>query len=459
MVVELIILVCLVILIVSIVPIWRFHVVITVWLYARRSFIRKLALYNAKMIGRFRTGLRNRWIPPIVLLIFTAIGVWLIQSLQNFNPEKGTGFQGVLSEFVQAPLRWLLLKFYDFITHVWNQWEIILATYTLILLLAWVIRARKRVVIEEFTDYGSGQSAEVVSGLARLLVVKLGQLRDLYRVVDEQRAIPTSVWVNQSIDATIKVGDVTEFLKDAISTQSELSLGPIKIPIGTLVSLLGRFAQGPRIVGSLHKDGNLLILTAQQFDGKRSRNWRVETSLPQSAQQAKDSLSAMIDELACRMFTDLSLNGSVRWRATAKFNEALRAYRDCLRTPKERRTNLAKAERGLIETLAEDQKFNMAYYNLGVVYTELGQIDAAEDAFFKAINQNPGSWNALYALAVNRFQKASKAEDALKAEGEQKEQLSLEIAFDDGEQKYTYKSIVDLYQRVIELRPASVVIL
>ena len=447
-------------LIVVLVLLSRFRTVIFVWLYAKSSVIRELALNCSKMIGRLRYTMKRRWILPVVLLFFTAFGVWFFESLQKFQPEKGAGFQGAFQQILAAPLNWLLLQLYDFITQVWTQWGIILAAYALILLLMWVMRARKRVVIEEFSDYGSGQPKEVVCGLARLLVAKLGQLRDLYQVVDEQRAVPTSVWVNQSIDATIDVGDVTELLKNAVSTQSELSLGPIKIPVGTLISLLGRFAQGPRVTGSLHNDGNLLILTAQHSDGKHSHNWRVEGILPQAGQEAQgvpvqgkqvpESLDAMVAELACRMFTDLSLNGSVRWRATAKFNEGLHAYRDCLRTPRDRTTNLTKAEKGLIETLAEDQKFKMAYYNLGVVYTELGQADAAEDAFLRAINQNPGSWNALYALAVSRFQTASQKDESEPGDLHTPEDVS-----DDGTQKTIYMSVDESCKRVIELKPGS----
>src|SRR5205085_10542305 len=100
-------------------------------------------------------------------------------------------------------------------------------------------------------------------GLSTLLVVRLSKFHDLYHTVDEQRAIPTSALENEAIDATISVEDIGTVLKNAVSAESTLSLGPLKIPVGTLLSLLGSFMQGPRIIGSLYKDSDMLILTAQ----------------------------------------------------------------------------------------------------------------------------------------------------------------------------------------------------
>src|SRR5947209_482052 len=160
----------------------------------------------------------------------------------------------------------------------------------------------------------------------------------------------------------------------AFNVQSKLSLGPLEIPLGTLMAMVGRLVQGPRIVGSLHKDKDCFILAAQKIGGKQSYRWQVERPISLVAATNGNSYNFvdMAAELACRMFTDLALNGSVRWKATSSFSEGLRAYRECLRTPKDRIANLKEAETKFIETLAEDIQYHLAYYNLGVVYTELG---------------------------------------------------------------------------------------
>ena len=357
------------------------------------------------MVGYISYRMTSEWIPPIFWLVATAILVWLSTADYTVINKQG----------ILAWLRTLnVTSLLNVLSAIGSKWSTILLVYTILLLIWWVWQAGKRVVIEEFVDYtitSGDDSKSAVKGLATLLVVRLGQLRDLYQTVDEQRAILTSVWVHQSIDATIDVEDVSQFLQSAVSAQSEFSLGVLKIPVGTLMSLIGRIVQGPRILGSLHRDNDKLILTAQNNGGKSSKSWRVDYAVPadQSTQPGNDYLTDMVEELACRMFTDLALSGSVRWRATASFCEGLRAYRDCLRTPKARRLNLEQAEKNFIETLSEDQKFNLAYYNLGVVYTELGQMDAAENAFKNAIDQDPAYWNGFYALALHRYQVAMQA--------------------------------------------------
>ncbi|MBI1422171.1 MAG: tetratricopeptide repeat protein [Gammaproteobacteria bacterium] len=65
--------------------------------------------------------------------------------------------------------------------------------------------------------------------------------------------------------------------------------------------------------------------------------------------------------------------------------------------------NLKDAEHELLQTVAEDPDFDLAYYNLGVVYTELDLLDAAGVAFDKAITINNRRWSAYYALGRNRY--------------------------------------------------------
>ena len=283
---------------------------------------------------------------------------------------------------------------------LWSQWWAILVAYVLIWLFWWGLQARRHLVVEEFKNYADKQYDTDIQGLATLLVVRLGKLHELYHTVNEQRAIRTSVSESETIDATIQVEDLSAFLRDAVSVNSELSFGPIKIPVGMIMSFFGRLVQGQRLIGSVHRNKEGFILTAQIVGGTYPFKWRVE--LPATEQHSGDLVN-MVDELAYRIFTDFELQGSVRWQATRTFCDGLRAYRDCLQTPKDRVANLQKAEMQFIRTLTEDIEFDSAYYNLGVVYTELEQEEAAEIAFDKAIAQNPNSWIAYYALALSRY--------------------------------------------------------
>ena len=137
----------------------------------------------------------------------------------------------------------------------------------------------------------------------------------------------------------------------------------------------------------------------------------------------------MVAEIACRMFTDLTLRGSVRWQAIQAFTGYLELYWESLRTPKNRATYLKQSEGKLLEAVAEDETFDLAFYNLGVVYSQLAQaeffavaaaeyperkatdpaaahaarIEAARAAFTRAISLNLARWEAVYALAVHEF--------------------------------------------------------
>ncbi len=355
---------------------------------------RYITLRVSCTLGGIYYWLRHEWRPPVFWLIVTTLIICLpyfINDMHKANPT--TWYQWLL---VLAQELWNVLS---------AQWWHILAVYTILLLFWWTWKAKKRVVIEDFMDYTMNPPKSDSRGLSTLLVGRLAQLQELYRVVDEQRALSTEAKTNQPIDATIKLEDVSEFLTDAISAQAKFSLGPLEIPVGMLLSLFGRLVQGPRILGSLHKEKDVLILTAQRVGSQTAYNWRVDRNLPSSAvDQDTYDLDDMVEEMACRMFTDLALSGSVRWRATSTFCEGLRFYRDCLRTPKDNKRKLKQAEKKFIETLAEDREYASANYNLGVLYMELNHVQAAEEAFQRAIGQNPASWTGYYALAVCRCQ-------------------------------------------------------
>ncbi|HXV33384.1 MAG TPA: hypothetical protein VD769_05185 [Gaiellaceae bacterium] len=325
----------------------------------------------------------------------------------------------------------------------------ILAVYGLVLLAWLAFQARRRVVVAEFVDHtlerpgrddeDKGKEPPGLKGVATLLVVELARLQRLYRVVDERRAIGTAVGEGRPLDATVKVESLSEILQSAVSAESKVSVGPITIPVGALMALLGRLVQGPQLTGALHSNGDSLILTAQLAGGTgRNHSWRVMERPISSADDAGRSprVNEMVAELACRMFSDLTLGSSVNWRATEHFVKALRAFRRCLRVPRGRKLNLKEAERELIEAFSEDDGFVLVFYNLGVVYTELwrmalhearamkeaydlrapgsaeakeveaaDQLHAAEAAFARAIDQDPGRWEAYYALGLTRFER------------------------------------------------------
>ncbi|MGV8126981.1 MAG: tetratricopeptide repeat protein [Methanothrix sp.] len=66
-----------------------------------------------------------------------------------------------------------------------------------------------------------------------------------------------------------------------------------------------------------------------------------------------------------------------------------------------------------MQATSEDQEFAWAYYNLGVVYTEMDEPQAAHQAFSKAREINPGAWQIHYALALNLFRCNSDSQEVI----------------------------------------------
>src|SRR3954470_19000920 len=234
--------------------------------------------------------------------------------------------------------------------HGWGIAQVLLLAGAL-LVLRWLAHARKRVVIQEFVDYTTSDE-QAVKGLGTLLVAELSRLHDLYGRVNDQLSSPLSVGVQHrggtgaagepGAFLSVRADDLTGTLNDAIATESKVQFAGVTIPIGFVFSIVGRIARGPRIMGSLHYTEAVggPTLTAQLVGGGRGHQWRVETG---GAKVGKAFLDPMVTELAARMFNDLTLRSSVRWRSIRSFTEYLSLYWESHRTPRDRGSNLKLA--------------------------------------------------------------------------------------------------------------------
>ena len=278
---------------------------------------------------------------------------------------------------------------------------------------------------------------QAVKGLSTLLVAELGRLHELYGRVNDQLSTPLSLGVRRRGAAgtepgsflSVRADDVTGALNDAVASETRIQVGGINLPVGLLLGLVGRFARGPRIMGSVHPDGTV---TAQVVGPGGGRQWQVKTGT---------EAAEAVPELAARMFNDLTLRSSVRTTAMRSFTSALELYWAGHRTPRDRARNLRRAEAKLLEAIAEDERFDLAYYNLGVVYSKLAEteqqaaqaseyvgkghepeaahaarIDAAVTAFDRAVTLNRDRAEAVYALAVHEFARAAVTAGEAKAD-------------------------------------------
>jgi tetratricopeptide (TPR) repeat protein len=302
----------------------------------------------------------------------------------------------------------ILSSFYN---TIWFHWEQILVFWFFFEVAGFLSGASNQLTIEE-VDFSDDSKKKVkksedpdgadgkpeTSGMADLLAVNINRISELYRSVDEKRAIKSESGAGRPIDATLKSGDMSEILENSASEKSQISLGPISIPMGSITGLVGRIMQGPRISIALHKskdkeNKDYHYLTAT-LSGKEPYSWVVKDQKSLDGERDPRNIDDMVAELAHRIFAYMAFGDQgklIAWRAVWNFNEGLRAYRDCLHSIKKRQYFLKQAEKYFIETVEEDDDLIQAYYNLGVVYTELNQFDSAEAAFSMRLRLRPQS--------------------------------------------------------------------
>ena len=299
--------------------------------------------------------------------------------------------------------------------------QLVVVGICLVLFLAAIVvaTARRQVVVGDFIETKveeTGDAPAVAVDLADLLRGEIARLADLLHVVGDRRAVNSGLAEQSALDATLSVDELSDFFKGPVIAESKFKLAGITLPLAPFLQLAGRLVASPRIIGRLHRDGDLLILTAQTTRGRRV-SWRVDGSLGSTGAGADGEAGAvradMVRELSLRIYTDLALDQRVRWMACQHFVEGLRFFRSCLRTPKDRKVNLRRAENAFLDALAEDEDFPLAYYNLGIVYTELlglaevagrreeaeMRLSAAETSFGRAIEKAPGRWDCHFAFA------------------------------------------------------------
>ena len=360
----------------------------------------------------------------------------------------------------------------------WFSVPVLIGVFVAGLIVHALVRARSRVVIDQFVDY-TQEDATAVEGLATLLVAELSSLSQLYRQVNDQLSVPLAVGAEQrggfgrgkeaGTFLTVRADDVSDLLQGAVAAEVKVEMAGVMIPVGAVLALLGRLVRGPRILGSVHRTeaGGGPTLTAQIVGRGPVITWRVDHHIATPPASAMAYVPRMASEMAVRMFTDLNFGDGARWRAVQEFTQYLRFYQECLRTPRHRTGLLKEAEARLIQAVAEDDGFDLAFYNLGVIYSQLAQeeltgaqssdvvswrwdiepddirqarITAATMAFTRALDRNPGRWEAHYALAVHRFASMKALKPGELADPEQADALA---------------DVERLCRRVLELRPQS----
>jgi tetratricopeptide (TPR) repeat protein len=277
-------------------------------------------------------------------------------------------------------------------------------------LVFWVVyQARRRLVIATFEDFSNKQAGMDVGGFGVLVAAELAGLGELFAEFEAGSSLEITPGGQAELRATFQTESASQFLERAITSETSFAVGPLKVPVGIFLGLLGRLVQGPVLNAQVHRDGDHRVVTARLGD----RTFRLADRIVSGAgdQLVWRPAREVARELACRVFSEIAMEGAVTWRALDCFAHAVRAYRDSLRAPQVQQVLWHEAEHRLLRAIAEDPRFDLAYYDLGVVFNQQGKLDAADIAFARAIaaHQGPGRWSAHYALAFNTFHRVARA--------------------------------------------------
>lgn len=291
------------------------------------------------------------------------------------------------------------------------SFEFLLKTLGIVIMLNMLSRGfkmRKRIVLLQFENFtGTRDLKHSVKGISRRLGNSLNRLTELFQTIDE---INPGAKENL-ICATVGIEDVGKSLKNLIVSDQKIKLASVlEIPIGALAAALGRLLVGPQLGGSLHKKGKRLELIANISGRGVTGNWSVTSDdLDEKEKVAvlsdTEKIVKMTDQLACRIFTDLTKEGSPRWKAVSHFAKGLSNYRQTLRKEKDKYFYLHKAEDAFIAALNEDNKFVQCHYNLGIVYKQLDQPESAEAVFREALKEDHQNANVYFALGIHYYKK------------------------------------------------------
>lgn len=473
----------------------------------------RIILFHRFMIlGKLVSNLERGW--PSVAIRFANIllATWLVQIISRFiwqmtasgvfeitykeillspkDPTNGSIFNKFLTTTNQStplPIDFLGRHFATDIASslfslLWNHLAEMVAVWLILETIGYLWSTSNRLVIvnsstaKEETNVvdGKDKSREKEAAdpnLAELLATKLDWIKGIYEVVDEKRSIHSACGAGEPIDAAIKV----ERLEDiALSSTSEIKLGPFGIPASSVSSLISHILMGPKIsiglyqqeqddpvadLGNERSSGGVnkkskLVLMASLSGKMGSKRWLIECgeSLEGDSGGMQRSIEDMITELANRIharYADMQSERTgqgVSWKALWNFNEGLRAYRDGLKIKKKHKYYLYRAEKKFIDALKEEDNYSLAHYNLGVVYAELNQIDSAQECFQRAIDLNKNLWEAYYALGIAIFRKARDVQQSY-------EILSVDMSSEESKMiKDDYEKVISLCERVLKIK-------
>jgi tetratricopeptide (TPR) repeat protein len=400
-------------------------VVLTYWLYWASWFFvvfRWLWYFPALLIGRFRAWFRHKGFLLKVGTVWGSLSLfigWIVftarHSLQLDSDTETSFFKFILKDMFGA----------EFAFSAKCALAIILL-YSLYQLGRYWFNQSNQIVIQPVKTYGVPKNGDNtwVEGLPARLNHELQRINGIFEVSDylERKINDTGTsgadqFRTQTPQFNLGSNDIR--LDTILAKETEVKVGWLSFSPKAIVTELNRLVPRSSLSLSIYFFEHQVILDAALSGKSLSQQWRVERSREPKAtvEQLSVLVYTMIEELSYQIFGDVQGKerlGSPNWKAIRHYLEGVTAYRKAINSSSDSTAMLNTAEVAFGKALVEDNDFGRCFYNLGIVYSQLGNDLASVGVFQQALQLEPDNQDAWYALAMayrnqNEREKATEA--------------------------------------------------
>ncbi|HEY3095574.1 MAG TPA: hypothetical protein VGK05_01945, partial [Acidimicrobiia bacterium] len=291
----------------------------------------------------------------------------------------------------------------------WPSWESFGYALLPLLVVAFVraaSRSQRQIVSAPFEDHLHDQPSPAVSGIPALLRQEVARLRLLYGPPPGDRlAVDVSV-SPRGRDLDVTGTDISEEVQEVVAADSKLSIGFLSIPLAPAIGTLARFLRGPRIRGSVHREGADLVVTAELRRRDGVHTWFLRCS---NGEDEDSGVAALTRQLADRVVGLVIHGPTVGPETIGAFHRGLAHYYDAVRNPASKERSLRLARNELHRAAGRDPMFGWAAFNLSLVYQELAELEpdffrenllAASRYLDQACETDPRKWEFRHARCV-----------------------------------------------------------
>jgi len=252
-----------------------------------------------------------------------------------------------------------------------------------------------------FVNATGDQSYDIGKALAECLVIEYEGIRETH---SEQELAVMKEKLRVGLRLTKVDSLELEKLEEPLREESlgklpEIDVGGIRVHTGELLLVIKRLFgnRGPTISGSIQKYGSTVRIVARKVtNGELEHDWVVTKEKMESDEDILD----LVKDLAFQMAWELNKKevGAKSWEAFKDFTEGLESYQEYQVTK-----NPAHAQEAIEEyraALSKQPTYPIVHYNLGIVYSNLDQLDEALQEYEEAAEEDPNLIAAFYNAGV-----------------------------------------------------------